>query len=124
MDKLVDKIRQGPIDGYTIDERSRSDRRDRLRKWVDGQRRSTYSQRVNFDGNYNEDYRLTQLNNSWSVKAIMDCNREDESGIDIVKPMVTDSAHWISVVHASINIKGCRTSQECVKNKSLMNVLC
>ena len=41
----------------------------------------------------------------------MDCNCEAKSGIGIVKPMVMDSAHWISVVLASINIKRCRTSQ-------------
>ena len=38
----------------------------------------------------------------------MDCSCEVESGIDIVKLMVSDSAHRISVVHASINTKRCR----------------
>ena len=41
----------------------------------------------------------------------MDCNCEVESGIDIVKPMVTDSNHWINAVLTSINIKGCRPCQ-------------
>ena len=43
----------------------------------------------------------------------MDCNHYAESGIDIVKPMVTDLAHWINVVLVSINIKECRTSRVC-----------
>ena len=41
----------------------------------------------------------------------MDCNQEVESGIN---PMVIDSTHWIIVVLASINIKGCRTSHVCM----------
>ena len=36
----------------------------------------------------------------------MDCNCEDESCIDIVKPMVTNLAHQINVVPTFINIKG------------------
>ena len=38
----------------------------------------------------------------------MDCSCEVESVIDIVKLMVSDSTHRISVVHASINTKRCR----------------
>ena len=39
----------------------------------------------------------------------MDSNCETESGIDIVNLIVYDSTHRISVVHASINTKRCRT---------------
>ena len=39
----------------------------------------------------------------------MDCSYEAESSIDIVKIMVSNSAHRISVVHAFINTKRCRT---------------
>ena len=41
----------------------------------------------------------------------MDCSCEAESGIDIVNIIVSNSTHRISVVHASINTKTCRTSQ-------------
>lgn len=37
----------------------------------------------------------------------MDYSCEDESDIDIAKLMVSDSAHRINVVHASINTKRC-----------------
>ena len=41
----------------------------------------------------------------------MDCSCEAESGIDIIKLLVSDSAHRINVVHAFINTKRCRTGQ-------------
>jgi hypothetical protein len=43
------------------------------------------------------------------VKEVMDFSCEDGSGIDIVKLVVFDFAHRISVVHASINTKRCKT---------------
>ena len=43
---------------------------------------------------------------------VMDLNCEDESGIDIVKLMVSDSSHRISIVHASINTRRCRIGQD------------
>ena len=48
----------------------------------------------------------------------MDCGCEDESGIDIVKLMVSDSSHRINVVHASINTKRCGIGQRVVRENS------
>ena len=39
---------------------------------------------------------------------VMDCNCDMETGIDIVKLMVSDSSHRSSIVHASINTRRCR----------------
>ena len=55
--------------------------------------------------------RLTQSKDNQSVKEVIDCSCKDEIGIDIVKIMVSDSDHRISVVLASINTKICRTSR-------------
>ena len=57
----------------------------------------------------------------------MDCSYEAESGIDIVKLMLSDFTHRINVVHASINTKICRTGRYDMKKrifdmKSLMYV--
>ena len=41
----------------------------------------------------------------------MDCSCEAKSSIDVVKIMVSDYAHRISVVHVSINTKRCRIGQ-------------
>ena len=49
----------------------------------------------------------------------MDCNCQVESGTDIVKPMVTDSSHWISGVRAPINIR-CITSCVPIINECTM----
>ena len=46
----------------------------------------------------------------------MGCGCEPESGIDIVKIIVSYFTHRINVVHASINTKRCRTSQEWIEN--------
>ena len=42
----------------------------------------------------------------------MDCSCQVESGIDIVKLAVFDSAHRNIVFHASINTKRCRIGQD------------
>jgi hypothetical protein len=47
----------------------------------------------------------------------MDCRCKAKSSIDIVKIVVFDSAHRIIVVHASINTKRCRPSQNEEKKK-------
>lgn len=52
---------------------------------------------------------LTQSKDNLLVKIVMEFSCEAKSGIEIVKLMVFDSTHRISVVHASINIKRCRT---------------
>ena len=48
----------------------------------------------------------------------MDCSCEAERGIGIVKLMVSDSAHRINVVHASINTTICRTGQRVARENS------
>ena len=77
----------------------------------------TGSRRVWPGSIYGVDIRLTQSKGNWSVKVVMDCIYEAEIGIDIVKLMVSDSTHRISVVHASINRKRCITGQYDMKNQ-------
>lgn len=108
--KQVGRSRQGLIYRYIVDGWSRSNWQYQLHKQVNGKRSLTSSWRVDFFESYNVDRRLTQPKNIWLVKEVINCNCEAESCIDIFKPMVTDSSHWIIVVLASINIKGCRTS--------------
>ena len=54
----------------------------------------------------------------------MDCICRAQSGIDIVKIVVSDSTHRINVVHASINTKRCRIGwveeyEEDIKKESI-----
>ena len=67
------------------------------------------SQRVWLMGSYDVDNWLAESKDNWSVKEVMDCSCKDESNIDIVMLMESDSPHKINVVHASINTKRCRT---------------